>query len=369
MQKVKNPEQLEIPPEHKTFDKKYFVIGIAGAGTLIGILLFIVFFFFFNKQAALDKFTTGLSSSTVAPTPFPFADMTVPFLRNRNYASKLGNLEQLSTSANYTSYLTSYDSDGLKVNGLLTIPTGTAPKGGWPAIVFVHGYIPPTTYQTVGNYIAYVDYLARNGFVVFKIDLRGHADSEGEAGGGYYGSDYIVDTLNARAALMSADFVNPNEVGLWGHSMAGNVVMRSFAARPEIPAVVIWAGAVYTYEDQRKYGINDNSYRSPTTTRQPNRRQELFDKVGSPSASSPFWQQVAPTNFLNDLKGAIQLNHAVDDTVVNIGYSRDLNALLDKTDVEHELHEYPSGGHNISDPSFGAAMQNTVDFFKKHLIR
>src|SRR5690606_32073025 len=99
---------------------------------------------------------------------------------------------------------------------------------------------PPSQYSTVTQYDDYIDFLARSGFVVFKIDLRGHGDSEGEAGGGYYGSDYIVDTLNAYSALEHADFVNPHAIGLWGHSMAGNVVLRSMVAKPDIPAAVIW---------------------------------------------------------------------------------------------------------------------------------
>ena len=223
-------------------------------------------------------------------------------------------------------------------------------------------------YETTGQYADYVDYLARNGFVVFKIDLRGHGNSEGEAGGGYYGSDYVVDTLNARAALESSDFVNPKNIGLWGHSMAGNIVLRSMAARPEIPAGVIWAGAVYTYVDMAKYGIQDNSYRPPITNTQRQRaRRELFEKYGSPSAQSSFWRLVAPTTYLNDLKGAIQLNHAVDDDVVNVGYSRDLVELLDRTSVPHEIKEYDSGGHNISGQNFALAMENTVNFFKKYL--
>lgn len=340
----------------------------------VGLLGLIVTIFLVLLGAYLlfpRKIIQNPLSQGLMPTPFPspFNEMTIPYLRSRNYQSKLGSLDQISSNANYTLYLTGYDSDGLKVNGLLTIPAGKSPPSGWPAIVFVHGYIAPASYQTLGNYTDYVDYLSRHGFVVFKIDLRGHGDSEGSAGGGYYGSDYIVDTLNARAALEKADFVNPDGIGLWGHSMAGNVVLRSMVARTTIPAVVIWAGAVYTYEDQRKYGINDNSYRPPVSgfSIARSRRQELFDKVGSPSAESPFWKQVAPTNFLNDLKGAIQLNHAVDDDVVNIGYSRDLNSLLDKTRVPHELNEYPGGGHNISGASFDLAMQNTVEFFKKYL--
>ena len=298
----------------------------------------------------------------------PFYTLTIPYLKNRTYQSTLGPQEQISENTNYKSYLTSYTSDGLKINGLLTIPTTEKPKEGYPAIVFVHGYIPPSVYTTTGNYVAYVDYLASQGFVVFKIDLRGHADSEGEASGAYYSGDYIVDTLNAYKALESADFVNPQAVGLWGHSMAGNVVLRSMAALPQIPAAVIWGGAVYTYTDMQKYGIDDNTYRPPTdTTNRQRKRNELRNLHQDFDPNNTFWKTVPATNYLSDVKGAIQLNHAVDDPVVNVGYSRDLNTLLDKTQIPHELHEYPTGGHNITDPSFSQAMQNTTDFFKQYL--
>lgn len=150
--------------------------------------------------------------------------------------------------------------------------------------------------------------------------------------------------------------------------MAGNVLLRSFAAKPDIPAVVIWSGAVYSYTDREKYGINDSSFQSlGLTPTRLNKRRELIAKYGNPSNDSQFWKLVAPTNYLNDLKGAIQLDHALDDTVVNIGYSRDLNKLLDRTSVVHELNEYLTGGHDIEGESFTKAMDNTVDFFKKYL--
>ncbi len=299
----------------------------------------------------------------------PFEKMTIPYLRSRRYESKLGEKKLIEDNGQYTSYFTSYTSDGLKINALLTIPTEDMPKNGWPAIVFVHGYIPPSQYLTNGEaYSAYVDYLARNGFVVLKIDLRGHGESEGEPGGGYYGSDYVVDTLNAYEALKNADFVNPQSIGLWGHSMAGNIVLRSMVVNTDIKAAVIWAGAVYSYVDMQKYGIRDTSYRPPqNASLLQRRRSELFKKYGSPSAQSIFWRQVAPTSFLSEIKGAIQIHHAVDDTVVSIGYSRDLLTLLDKTSVPHEFFEYESGGHDIEGENFQLAMQRTVDFFKKYL--
>lgn len=322
-----------------------------------------------SSSVVNNSFSSWIQSApNVSPTTFPFIELTIPYLRAGSYESSLGELDQISQNANYTSYLTNYQSDGLKINGQLTVPTGDVPDGGWPAIVFVHGYIPPALYKTLVNYSAYVDYLAKNGFVVFKIDLRGHADSEGLASGAYYSGDYVVDILNARAALAIADFVNPDKIGLWGHSMAGNVTFRSFAARQDIPALVIWAGAVYNYEDLRSFGLNDNSYRPPEgNTERARKRKELFGKYGEFDPNSEFWKQVVPTNYLSDVKGAIQIHHAINDNVVDIRYSRNLMSILDKTTISHELFEYSSGGHNLTGVSFNSAMQRTVEFFKAKL--
>ena len=371
-----NAAENPVQKQHLSHKKIWTALGI----TLL--IVSIAGLVYSSKNNSTQSKVTNTTDSTInepaaktivdigpSPTPMPFRELTVPYLRERSYESNLDILELVNTNSNYRSYTTNYNSDGFKINGLLTQPAGEPPEGGWPAVVFVHGYIPPAQYQTLGApYSAYVDYIARNGFVVFKIDLRGHGNSEGEAGGGYYGSDYIVDTLNAYAALQASSFVNPKKIGLWGHSMAGNVLLRSAVAKSDIPAVVIWAGAVYSYEDMTKYRINDASYTPPSNdTERQRKRKLLFDTHGQFSAESPFWKQVAPTNYLDDINSAIEIHHAVDDNVVNIGYSRDLMTLLDKVSVPHQLHEYSSGGHNISGGSFNSAMQKTVEFYTKYL--
>ncbi len=336
-------------------------------GLLIGAFFLANFLKKDNNVSPPKPESTENILDKTAPSPFPFMEITIPSLRNREYKSNLSDLKQVSTNTNYTSYFASYDSDGLKLNGLLTKPSGEMPAGGWPAIVFVHGYIPPTQYQTLVNYNSYVDYFAKNGFVVFKIDLRGHADSEGEASGAYYSGDYIVDTLNARAALLGSGFVKENGAGLWGHSMAGNVVFRTLAAREEIPAVVIWAGAVYTYTDW-EFGINDNSYRPPDdNSERAKKRRELFEKYGEFAEDSDFWRQVPATNYLDGINSAIQVHHAVNDNVVTIDYSRNLMKILDGTSIAHELFEYADGGHNLTGGTFNTAMTRSVQFFKENL--
>lgn len=333
---------------------------------VLGIISLVVYSRVTNSSSSsLSSDQENKVSEKTASARDPFLELTIPYLRAKKYESTLGELVFYQKKTNYTSYLTSYTSDGLKINGLLTIPTT---EGEHPAIVFVHGYIAPTIYKTTERYSDYVDYLARNGFVVFKIDLRGNGDSEGEPGGAYYSSDYVVDTLNAYEALSNARFVDKNKIGLWGHSMAGNVLLRAFVAKPTIPAVVIWAGAGYSYADLQKYGLQDASYRPPTNnTKQQERRTKLRSAHGEFRENDPFWSEVAATNYVADLQGAIELHHSIDDSVVNVGYSRDLMTLMDNTNVVHELYEYKSGGHNISGASFSVAMSRTVDFFKKYL--
>lgn len=330
------------------------------------VLMFAGYAFFVRTPENIPEFSPEVQTAT--KTPFLFEEITIPYLRNRAYEGKLGELSKYSENSAYTSYLTSYDSDGLKINGLLTVPKGPEPEGGWPAIVFVHGYIAPTIYRTTERYVSHVDYLAKNGFVVFKIDLRGHGDSEGEAGGAYYSGDYVVDTLNAYSALEKTDFVNPGGIGLWGHSMAGNVVARSVAVKKDIPAAVIWAGAGFTYTDLTTFRINDQSYRPPATnTERARKRKLLTDTYGSFTEDSWFWKMVPATNYLDGVKTIFQVHHSVDDDVVSIEYSRNLKKVLEGAGIVMEFEEHPSGGHNISGVHFNDAIKDTVDFFKINL--
>lgn len=298
----------------------------------------------------------------------PFAEMTIPALRARSYDSTLGEKSTYESKPTYTSYLTSFRSDGYKINALLTEPTGPMPAGGWPAIVFVHGYIPPTLYQTTSRYIEYVDSLARSGYVVLKIDLRGHGKSEGTPGGAYYSSDYVIDTLSAYQALSTSELVNPKRIGLWGHSMAGNVLLRAAVVRPDIPAVAIWAGAGYTYSDLQTYRIQDASYRPPqVSASQSSRRAELFAKYGQFDPENEFWKQIVPTNYLDDNTSHFALFHANDDTVVSTAYTTGLQSIFDAKKISNEVHLYPRGGHNLSGNTFSQAMQATRLFYSKYL--
>lgn len=118
-----------------------------------------------------------------AAVPIPdAAQMSIVGARAKAYPGSPLRVEQtLTAGSNYRRWVVSYQSDGLKIYALLTVPNGPPPKGGWPAVVFNHGYIPPSVYRTKERYVAYQAAFARAGFATLKSDYRGHGRSQGEA--------------------------------------------------------------------------------------------------------------------------------------------------------------------------------------------
>jgi dipeptidyl aminopeptidase/acylaminoacyl peptidase len=332
-------------------------------------------------QGSKTSTPTTSPTNTITPTPTQTEvvfqvgrEITIEYLRGLEITgSEITFEEKLADRSNYHQHLVSYISEGNKIYGLLTIPFGEPPQGGFKAIVFNHGYIPPTAYRTTERYTAYVDYLARNGFVVFKIDYRGHGESQGEPSGAYFSPGYTIDSIAAFKSLQMMDIIDPQGIGMWGHSMAGNLVLRAMLIEPDIKAGVIWAGAVYSYDDFVKYGINDNTYRPPEPSGtqegsdRPRRSREIFDTYGRPDTQVDYWQAVSLTENINFLNSPLQLHHAQDDTVVNIGYSFDLASVLQENGKQYEFYSYEGGGHNLISPYFDQAMQRTVEFFRDNL--
>lgn len=318
-----------------------------------------------NSLLNLDGITgQNMDGGSLADDLHP---LSIDLLRKGQYPGSEIVIEQsLDSGSNYSRYIASYKSEGLKIYALLTIPNGTPPEGGWPAVIFNHGYIPPKEYRTTEKYVAYVDGFARNEFVVFRPDYRGHGNSEGEAAGAYGSSAYTIDVLNALASVKKLKSINPDRIGMWGHSLGGYITLRNIVISKDIKAGVIWAGVVGSYEDLLNNWRRRNFSPPPLPSGARRWRQELVEKYGEPETNPDFWNSISANSYLSDISGPLQLHHGTADESVPILFSQNLEKQMHQAGKEVELFEYVGNDHNLS-LSFSSAIQRSIDFFKKHL--
>lgn len=303
-------------------------------------------------------------AATATPVPHP---MSIIALRNGNYpGSDITIVRELERGANYRRYYAYYLSEGLKIYALLTIPNSAPSEGGFPAIVFNHGYIPPNVYRTTERYIAYVDQLARAGYVVFRIDYRGHDQSEGEATGAYGHPGYLIDVMNAVASLKRMPEVNPERIGMWGHSMGGYLTLRAMVVSKDVKAGVIWAGVVASYQEMLYNWRRTGSFTPSPSSRGVGWRTAWIEAYGTPEQNPAFWDSVSATSYLADLSGPLQLHHGTADDDVPAAFSIRLAELARAQGKIADLYLYDGDNHNISN-YFSTAMKRTIEFFDTYL--
>ncbi len=307
---------------------------------------------------------TPIPSATVGPPPHP---MSIAAQRAMAYPGSDIIIErELTAALSYRRYYAYYYSEDLKIYGLLTVPSGEMPAGGWPAIVFNHGYIPPDVYQTTERYIAYVDRLASSGYVIFRIDYRGHDQSEGEATGAYGHPGYTTDVMNAVAAIKRYRDVNPEKIGMWGHSMGGYLTLRAMVLSGDVKAGVIWAGVVASYPDLICCWRRTGNFTPSPSSRSPSWRTGWAELYGSPESNPEFWASVSSNSYLQDLSGPIQLHHGTKDEDVPVEFSIKLADQINAAGGTVELYTYPNDNHNISN-YFTTAMNRSIEFFDRYL--
>jgi len=323
----------------------------------------------------LGQADTATATSSATPTETPTATptlhpMTIAAMRQGSYpGSDIVIEKELPSGLNYHRYYASYQSEGLKIYALLTIPFGEPPATGWPVIVFNHGYIQPELYRSTERYVNYVDRLAQAGYIVFRSDYRGHGDSEGEANGAYGEPGYVVDVLNAVGSVKRLPQADPERIGMWGHSMGGYLTLRAMVIAPDIKAGVIWGGVVAPYPDLFARG---NVSLTPTPdasgTAVPDRRgwREWLDLYGTREENPAFWDSVSANAYLSELSGPLQLHHGTADHDVPPAASETLYAEMQAAGRPVELYTYKDDNHNLAG-YFTTAMNRTIAFFNTYL--
>lgn len=139
-----------------------------------------------------------------------------------------------------------FQNGAIDLAGTLTLPeTG----GPFPAVVLISGsglQDRDNAHYSLPNYRPFrwiADRLAREGIAVLRYDDRGTGESVGGKNGTDTTFDYAEDAESALEYLIARSEIDPQKVGLLGHSEGGMIAAIVAARNPKAAFVVSMAGA------------------------------------------------------------------------------------------------------------------------------
>ncbi|RYY38906.1 MAG: S9 family peptidase [Chitinophagaceae bacterium] len=224
------------------------------------------------------------------------------------------------------------NSKGDTLNGWMLKPANFNPSKKYPVIFCNYG--GPGSQQVANRYGAasmWHQMLAQRGFIVVSVDNTGTGFRGEEFKKKTYlqlGKFEIEDQIDAAKYLAKQSFVDPKNVGHWGWSFGG--FMSSLAITKGNEAFTA-AVAVAPVTSWRFY---DNIY----TERYMRTPQE--NKAG--------YDDNAPINFVNRIKGKFLLIHGSADDNVHFQNSTQMISALVKANVDFETMYYPNKNHSIN---------------------
>ena len=113
--------------------------------------------------------------------------------------------------------------DGVVIALTRYTPDGTAPAGGWPGIVVLHGLA-----GTRASVDQISSQFASAGYAVLAYDARGHGASGGEVT--LAGPREVADLRLLRNAFARRPEVSDTKIGAWGISYGGGQIWNALAA-------------------------------------------------------------------------------------------------------------------------------------------
>ncbi|MCL2276467.1 MAG: alpha/beta fold hydrolase [Treponema sp.] len=137
-----------------------------------------------------------------------------------------------------------------ELDGILTIPEGEMPRGGFPAAVIVHGSGPIDMDGNVFAYSIYKDiaeYLSSSGIAVARYNKRTFShpyEMIEELGGSLTVYEETIEDAVLAANLLRADpRVNSGRVFIIGHSLGGMLAPRIQTSGGNFAGLILMAGS------------------------------------------------------------------------------------------------------------------------------
>ncbi|HAE90113.1 MULTISPECIES: S9 family peptidase [Idiomarina] len=219
--------------------------------------------------------------------------------------------------------------DGQTLYYQLTKPANFDSSKQYPVMVYVYGG-PGAQVVTKGwgNYL--VQYMAQQGYVVFSVDNRGSFNRGKAFEAPIYknmGTPEIADQIRGVEFLRTLDYVDPERIGIHGHSYGGYMtLMAMFKASDYFAAGV--SGAPVT--DWRLY---DTHY------------TERY--MGMPQQGDAY-EKASVFPYTDGLSGDLMIYHGMADDNVLFTHSTKLYKQLQDNAQPFQMMNYPGKKHSLN---------------------
>jgi dipeptidyl-peptidase-4 len=250
-----------------------------------------------------------------------------------------------------TEYGTMKAIDGQTLHYSIIKPAGFDPAKRYPVFLFTYGGPHSQRVTRVwGNY--FDQFMAQQGFVVFRLDNRGSGRRERQFTDALYGAlgkHEVADQLTGIDWLGKQRFVDPKRIGVFGWSYGGFMTLRLLAAASHKIAMGVSVAPV------TDWALYDTHY------------TERYIG-GTPQAVPEAYKDSGVFAHLDGLKSPLLLIHGMaDDNVLFTNSTRLIDALVNRN-VQFELMTYPGAKHGISSRAGQRHVYGLIHaFFQKNL--
>jgi dienelactone hydrolase len=352
-------------------------------------------FDFFSNSDLMSPLSIVKKTDQIQPKPLQKYAITE--LATQDFLAETGlsiNKKLSHNQTDSTPYQFTYQTQGKTISGQVNLPDSPRPATGYPVIVMLRGYAPPESYYTgFGTKNAAAVY-ARNGYMTIAPDFLGFGESdkdfENTWEGRFVKPANVIDLLTTIKTFPTIKFddqavdINPNKIGLWGHSNGGQIALTTLEVLAEPIPTTLWAPVTAPFPYSILFFGNDladegKSQRAWIALLESN--YDVFD--------------FSATQHIDRLTGPIQLHHGSADKAALQSWS---NLFVDKIETENETRQeaeentatlsaqqikdqnielknqieinylkYPGANHNMQ-PVWNTVVKRDLEFFEKHLL-
>ncbi len=250
-----------------------------------------------------------------------------------------------------TEYGTLKATDGQTLHYSIIKPSGFSAAKRYPVMISTYG--GPHAQHVARKWDRLFDqYMAQQGYVVFRLDNRGSSRRERaftDAIYGGLGKREVEDQIAGIDWLAKQSFVDARRIGVFGWSYGGFMTLRLLAAASDKIAMGVSVAPV------TDWALYDTHY------------TEQF--VGATPKSNPAaYEQSGVFAHLDGVKSPLMLIHGMaDDNVLFTNTTRLIDALVTRG-VQFDLMTYPGAKHGISGRASQKHVYGTIAaYFKRQL--